>query len=176
MYIIDYDRYSTRENLLWVCDFHILYDFQRRIRNPVKYLRRSIFAKTSVLDIWQSFEHAFDLSTLRELVFVWRSYEIISENYFCIRHKNSRKHNQSFQLLFFKLNSPFCPSNHIHTCRKLNLLFINSIILSYPPYESKEESRRPKYTSSFLTLSESKRLTNLQKKQLHKMPSPVCMS
>ena len=70
MYIIDYDRYSTRENLLWVCDFHILYDFQRRIRNPVKYLRRSIFAKTSVLDIWQSFEHAFDLSTLRELVFV----------------------------------------------------------------------------------------------------------
>ena len=31
--------------------------------------------------------------------------EIISQNYFCVRHKNRRNCNQHFKLLFFELNS-----------------------------------------------------------------------
>ena len=48
-------------------------------------------------------------------------------NYFCVRHKNSRKHNQHFKLLCFKLNSHFGTS--ISACRKLNFLPIKSICL-----------------------------------------------
>ena len=33
-----------------------------------------------------------------------RSYEIVTGNCFCVRHKNRRKHNQHFKLLYFKLN------------------------------------------------------------------------
>ena len=39
-------------------------------------------------------------------------YEIISVNYFYVRHKNRRKHNQHFKLLFFKLNSHIGASNY----------------------------------------------------------------
>ena len=38
-----------------------------------------------------------------------RSYEIISENYCCVRHKNSPKHNQHVKQLFFELNSYLGP-------------------------------------------------------------------
>ena len=35
----------------------------------------------------------------------------IGKNYFCVRHKNRRTHNQHFKLLFFELNSHLSPSN-----------------------------------------------------------------
>ena len=41
--------------------------------------------------------------------------------------------------------------------------------------KSKEDSYRPKYTSSFFDLSESERFTNLQKQRLQMHFSPVCM-
>ena len=31
----------------------------------------------------------------------YRNYETVTNNYFCVRHKNKRKHNQDFKLLFF---------------------------------------------------------------------------
>ena len=31
----------------------------------------------------------------------WRSYEIINESYFCVRHKNRPKHNQHFKTVVF---------------------------------------------------------------------------
>ena len=49
--------------------------------------------------------------------------------YFCAPHKNKRKHNQHFKLLYFKLNSHLGTSNSISACRKLDLLLINSICL-----------------------------------------------
>ena len=33
-----------------------------------------------------------------------KSYEIIIVKYFCVRHKNRRKHNQHFKLLIFRMN------------------------------------------------------------------------
>ena len=50
-------------------------------------------------------------------------------NYFCDCHKNRQKHNQHFNLLYFKLNSHFVTSNSISPCKKFNLLLINSICL-----------------------------------------------
>ena len=44
----------------------------------------------------------------------------MTENYFCVRLKNRREHNQHFKLLFVKLNS---------TGRKLNFLHMNSVYL-----------------------------------------------
>ena len=95
---------------------------------------------------------------------IW-SYEIISENYFCVRHKNRRKQNQHFKLLFFKLNSHLGPSNHIPTCTKIKFASHKQHLFGRLfNYKSKEDSKyRPKYTSSFFTLSDSTRLTNLKK-------------
>ena len=60
-----------------------------------------------------------------------RSYEMITVNYFCVCHKNRRKYNQYFKLLFFKLNLHFVISNQISPYRKLNLLLINSVYLVF---------------------------------------------
>ena len=50
------------------------------------------------------------------------------------------------------------------TCRKTNLIFIKIFIWSSLFWKSKENSHRPKYTLSFLTLSEKKRLKTLKSK------------
>ena len=54
---------------------------------------------------------------------------MITVNYFCVCHKNRRKHNQHVQLLFLKINLHFVTSNQISTYRKLNLSLINGIYL-----------------------------------------------
>ena len=47
---------------------------------------------------------------------VLSSYEITTENYFCVCHKNKWKHNQYFKLIFFQVNLHFGTSNWIlHT-------------------------------------------------------------
>ena len=74
----------------------------------------------------------------------------MTDNYFCIRHKNRRKHNQHFKLLFFKLNSHFETSNETSKYRKLNLLLINSIYLTISSLEMQRQPDRPKYTTFFL--------------------------
>ena len=63
-----------------------------------------------------------------------RSWEIITENCFCAGHKIKRKRIQHFKLLFFKPNLHSGTSNCISTCRKLNLLLVNStyLIVSAP--------------------------------------------
>ena len=49
----------------------------------------------------------------------------MSENFFCVLHKNSQKPNQHFKLLIFKIILHFVTSNQISTHRKLNFsLFI----------------------------------------------------
>ena len=63
------------------------------------------------------------------------SYEIINESDFCVRHKNRRKHNQSFKLLFFTINLHFVTSNQIPTFRKRNLPLSSSIYLVFLPLE-----------------------------------------
>ena len=87
----------------------------------------------------------------------------MSENNFCVRHKNRRKHNQHFKLLFFKLNSHLGPSIYTYmqeikfTSHKqylLGLLFSITV---------RQHSYRPKYTSSFLicpNLNDSQTLKN----------------
>ena len=47
----------------------------------------------------------FDFQSLK------RSYEIITVNYFCIHHKNRWKHNQHFELLYFKKELHFGKSD-----------------------------------------------------------------
>ena len=85
------------------------------------------------------------------LISLWRksSLEIISANYICVRHKNRRKHNQHFKLLFFKINLHFGTSEYISTYGKLDLLPINSIFWFSLLEKGKEDWCRPKYTTSF---------------------------
>ena len=56
--------------------------------------------------------------------------EIVTENYFCVRYKNKRKHNQHFELLFFHDKFTLW---HIKLSkyREINLLVINSIYLVF---------------------------------------------
>ena len=42
----------------------------------------------------------------------------MTENNFCVRHKNNQEHNQHFKLLFFKRKLDVGPPNYIHTCIK----------------------------------------------------------
>ena len=85
------------------------------------------------------------------LISLWRksSLEIISVNYICVRHKNRRKHNQHFKLLFFKINLHFGTSEYISTYGKLDLLPINSIFLVFP---SRERQRRLMQTKVYYKL------------------------
>ena len=76
-----------------------------------------------------------------------RSYESISENYFCVRHKNRRKHNQHFKLLFFKEKLHCGTSVSIYG--KLNLLTIKNICLVF---SSRERQRRLIQTKLFYSL------------------------
>ena len=43
-----------------------------------------------------------------------RSYEIVTKNHFCVRHKNNKKHNQHFEQLFFMINLHFDISNYLN--------------------------------------------------------------
>ena len=91
-----------------------------------------------------------------------RSYEIITVNYFCVRHKNRWKHNQHFKMLFFKENLHFGKSEQTSTYGKVNLLLIKSIYLIFSSRERQKSLIQTKvYHTSFFTLSEKKCLTNL---------------
>ena len=67
----------------------------------------------------------------------YRSNEIVTENHFCVRHKNRRKHNQQSELLYFIINIHFGASNQLSACSKINLLFINTIYLALSSLEIK---------------------------------------
>ena len=91
-----------------------------------------------------------------------RSYEIISESYFCARYKNSRKHSQHFKLLFFTINLHFVTSNQIPTHVKPNLPLTSSIYLVFLPLDIQGRLKQTKvYHTFFFTLSEKKRPANL---------------
>ena len=107
---------------------------------------------------------------------ILRSYEIITINNFCVRHKNRQKHNQHFKLLFFKENLQFGTSEQISVYIKLSLLTVKSIFWSSLLEKGKEDSYRPMYTTSFFTLPEKKCLANLKMAQLQKTFPQVCIS
>ena len=67
----------------------------------------------------------------------YRSNKIVTENYFCVRHKSRRKHNQHFELLYLIINIHFGASNQLSACSKINLLFINTIYLVLSSLEIK---------------------------------------
>ena len=50
-------------------------------------------------------------------------------------HKNRRKHNQHFDVLFFTKNLHFITSNQIYTYRKLSFPLTNSTYLVFLPLE-----------------------------------------
>ena len=83
---------------------------------------------------------------------------MITVNYFCVCHKNRRKHNQHVQLLFLKINLHFVTSNQISTYRKLNLSLINgiySILYSvFFPLEMQRRLVQTKVYYTFFTQSE----------------------
>ena len=59
----------------------------------------------------------------------WSSDQIINAIYFCVGHNNRRKHNQHFNLLFFKINLVF-GSQTTSALGKIIVLPINSIYLN----------------------------------------------
>ena len=67
---------------------------------------------------------------------VKRCYEIVVKNYFCVHHKNKWKKPQYFKLLLSLRNLNFGTSNLLSTCRKINLLLINSIHLVFSSLET----------------------------------------
>ena len=79
------------------------------------------------------------------------------ENYFCVRQKNRRKHNQYDKLLFFTINLHFITSNQISIYRKLNLPLTNSIYLAFLPLEMQRRLKLTKVYYMFFTFSEKKR-------------------
>ena len=103
------------------------------------------------------------------------SYEIITVNYFCVRHKNRRKHNQHSKLLFFKNNLHSGISDEIWTYGKLHFLFINSIYLVSC---SVEMQRRVTQTKVYYNLFYSvwkETSTNLSKVAAVKTVFPKCV-
>ena len=78
----------------------------------------------------------------------------MTENYFCFRHKDSRKQN-TLTLQHMKLNFIY---------EKLNVLFINRNV-----------KKSPEEQPDAFTLYEKKRITNLQMQQPQKNVLLVCM-
>ena len=78
------------------------------------------------------------------------SYEIINENFFCVRHKNRRKRNQHFKLLFFTINLHFVISNKTFAYRKLSLPLTSSTSLDFLPLKMQ---KRLKQTQSLRHVS-----------------------
>ena len=64
---------------------------------------------------------------------IYRSYEIINESYFCVRHKNRREHNQHFKIAVFHIKIQTL-KKYLHN-RKLNLLPTSSIYSVLFPLE-----------------------------------------
>ena len=62
------------------------------------------------------------------------------ENYFCVRHKNKRKHNLHFKLLFFTINLHFLRPKEVSTYRKLNLTLITSFYLVFFTFRSAKKT------------------------------------
>ena len=68
--------------------------------------------------LFSSFQNFwFDITEIINIKGATKSYGKL----FCVYHKNRRKHNQPFELLFFKLNSYFGMSSYISTSREINL-------------------------------------------------------
>ena len=101
-------------------------------------------------------------------LFIYRSYEIITASYFCVRHKSRREHNQHFKLLIFQAFLHFGTSHLLSTYRKTSLILIISFHLFLSSIEIQRTVIQTKYTTGFFPLSEKKRLLNLQKQQLQK--------
>ena len=104
-----------------------------------------------------------DLQTAKCLQFtpgLKRSSEIITENYFSVRHKNRRNYNQSFKLLFFNINL------HIGSQKKNKCSPHKQYLLCHLFTRNAKKTQMPNYTARFYTLSEKKRPTNLHKQQL----------
>ena len=92
-----------------------------------------------------------EIVSVRSCFYLKELQKNISENYFCVRHRNRRKHYQRFKLLFSELNSRLGSS-------KLNTYMLEIKFTSHKQYLfghlfsiKVKDSYRPKYTSSFLT-------------------------
>ena len=64
-----------------------------------------------------------------------RYYKCYYKSYFCVCHKNRRKHSQHFKLLVFTINLRFVTSNQIPTYRETNFPLTSSIYLVFLPPE-----------------------------------------
>ena len=84
---------------------------------------------------------------------------------FCVRYKNSRKQNQCFKLLFFKLNSHFGPSKNIWINSIHHKKHLFGCLFSI---KAKKTHIDQGTFLVFLVRSEVKRLKNLQIRQLQK--------
>ena len=89
-------------------------------------------------------------------------------NYFCVRDKNRRNHNQHVQLLFFKINLHFVTRNKISTYRKLNLLLLNSIYLVFFPLEMQRRLIQTEVYYMFFLLSLKRNSSQTFKNKLQK--------
>ena len=85
----------------------------------------------------------------------------MTKSYFCVCHKNRRKHKQHFKLLFFTMNLHFVTSIQMPTYRKTNLLLISSIYLVFVPLKMQGKLKQTKVYNTLFTLSGEKRPTNL---------------
>ena len=71
-----------------------------------------------------------------------KSYDIKVENYFCVRRKNRRKHNEHFELLFFmKIYTLVHETNYLNIEKQLYFSWV-VFIWSYILWRSKEDSHR----------------------------------
>ena len=88
-----------------------------------------------------------------------RSYEITHKSYFCVRHKNRRKHvlNCCFSQQIYNLSHQTKYLYIENQNRLSQAVFIQSFYLQ----KCKEDPNRRKYATLFFTLSEKKRPTNL---------------
>ena len=104
-----------------------------------------------------------------------RSYEIITENYFCVRHKSRLKHDQHSKLPFFKLNSHFEISNQMSTCWELNLPPINTIYLIISSLEMQRRLIQIKVHYMFFDSVQTETTHKYSKGVAAKNFSPECM-
>ena len=83
----------------------------------------------------------------------WRSYEIINERYFCVRHKNGQKHNQPFKTAVYT----FSHQTKISTYGKLNLPLTSSIYFVFLPLEMQKRLKHTKvyYALCYFALKET---------------------
>ena len=88
------------------------------------------------------------------------------------------QNTQPTLMLFFMINLSFVTSKRktsTSAFRKIGLLLINNIYFIFCSLEIQERLRQTKLYYNLYTLSERKRLPNLQKSQLQKAFSPVCL-